>query len=79
VQACKSPGLQTLSFGHKSQIIGAKEQGQKRACDCARAYMMLASPSSHSQNNCKTMSEKFGARYALETAKHRARDFGARA
>jgi hypothetical protein len=31
-QACKSSGLQTLSVGNKSQIIGAKEQGPKRAC-----------------------------------------------
>ena len=43
--ACKSSGLQTLSIGCNSQIIGAKEQGPKRACGCALAYMMLANPS----------------------------------
>ena len=32
VQACKSSRLQTLSVGSKSQVIGAKEQGPKRAC-----------------------------------------------
>ena len=32
-------GLQTLSFGSKSQMIGAKEQGPKRACGCVQAYM----------------------------------------
>ena len=41
--ACKSSGLQTLSVGSKSQTIGAKEQGPKRACGCAHAYMGLAS------------------------------------
>ena len=35
--ACKSSGLQTLSVGSKSQIIGVKEQG--RACGCSLAYM----------------------------------------
>ena len=37
--ACKSSGVQTLWVGGKSQIIGAKEQGPKRACGCALAYM----------------------------------------
>ena len=32
-------GLQTLSYGSKSQVIGAKEQGPKRACGCALAYI----------------------------------------
>jgi hypothetical protein len=54
-------GLQTLPFGSKSQIIGAKEQGKKRATGCALTYMVIASPSSHSQNSCKTMSQELSA------------------
>ena len=42
-EACKSPSLQTLSIGGKSQIVGAKEQGPKRACGRPLAHIKLAS------------------------------------
>src|SRR6476469_2040281 len=59
-------GLQTLGpanplVGSKSQVIGVKDQGPKRACGCSLAYIKPAGPSSHSKNSCKTMSEEFSA------------------
>jgi hypothetical protein len=44
-----------MSF--RRQIIGTAEQGPKRACGCAPAYMMFASrgPQSHWQRSRKTM------------------------
>ena len=65
-KATRNMGLQvfgpaTLSVGSKSQLIGAKEQGPKRAWGRPLAYMKFASPSSHWQSSCTTMSREFSA------------------
>ena len=61
VQACKSSGLQTFAVGSKSQAIGAKKQGTKRACGCPLVYIRFASASSRWQSSCKTISREFSA------------------
>ena len=48
-------GLQTLPFGSKSQVIGAKEQGPKRECGCPHAYMRVASPAAMGGYVCQSM------------------------
>jgi hypothetical protein len=68
--AGKSSGLQTLSVGSKLQMIGAKEQGPKRACGCPPAYIRFASPSiplaEQLQDRCRENSVR---QYVPETAK----------
>ena len=69
-------GLQTLPFGSKSQVIGAKEQGPKRACGCPLVYMRLVSPFPL-QSSCKAMSQAFSARAGDGDAKRHVEREGA--
>jgi hypothetical protein len=64
----KSSELQTHSVGSKSQMIGAKEQGPKRACGYAPAYMMLARAFSPIGRALQVMSEGSVRRYVPEIA-----------